>query len=317
MTRRLVAIVLAGLLGLGGAAGLADEPSGDPGDAPLRLKKKKADDKKPEPAKAAEKKGDDTKADDKKPEKQKAEPGDSPAEPEQDEKEVMERLARNMRSVDERLGKGDLTEGTRQLQDDILKDLESLIRSSENPSGGGGGGQQNQNQDQQNQDNQNNDKQSGAKQNQQSKGSQGGAQAKGGSSQEGGQEQRGERQGSARGKRKSDGRQRGQLTRGNRQGQHQQAGPAGPRPRPGNPQPNSATANGKNPGESTGDTKSNAELNPNADLNKQDVWGHLPESMRAAMNAYAGRQEFMAKHEALIKKYYSTIAAEGRRKGEQ
>jgi hypothetical protein len=35
------------------------------------------------------------------------------------------------------------------------------------------------------------------------------------------------------------------------------------------------------------------------------------------MNAYAGRQEFMAKHEALIKKYYITIANEGRRKGDK
>ncbi len=79
-----------------------------------------------------------------------------------------------------------------------------------------------------------------------------------------------------------------------------QADHPGPGPRAadqGDTQANPATANGKNPGSPTGDNKSNSELNPIADLNKQDVWGHLPESMRAAMNAYAGRQETMAKHE--------------------
>jgi hypothetical protein len=314
MMRHCLALLLAALVGFSGMVVVADEPPSDPGDAPLRLKKKKVDDKKPEPEKKAEKKSDENKPDERMRDKDEAKEAPAPAEPEQDDKEVIERLARNIRTVDERLGKADLTEGTRQLQDDILKDIESLIRRSESPSGGGGGGQQDQIQSDQNQQGEAKDKQSSGKQNQGAKGSQGGSRAKGGAP---GPGQSGESQGSARGKRRSDGRQRGQLARGKQRGGQQSPGPGTPRPNPGDTQPTQATANGKNPGSPTGDNKSSAELNPIADLNKQDVWGHLPESMRAAMNAYAGRQEFMAKHEALIKKYYSTIAAEGRRKGDQ
>ena len=51
-----------------------------------------------------------------------------------------------------------------------------------------------------------------------------------------------------------------------------------------------------------------------ADLYK-DVWGHLPETLRAEMNAYASREEFMAKYRDLLKQYYTTIAEKGQRKG--
>ena len=53
----------------------------------------------------------------------------------------------------------------------------------------------------------------------------------------------------------------------------------------------------------------------NADLYK-DVWGHLPATLRAEMNAYANTKGFMPEYETLISQYYSTIAAEGRRKGD-
>ena len=49
-----------------------------------------------------------------------------------------------------------------------------------------------------------------------------------------------------------------------------------------------------------------------ADLYK-DVWGHLPESLRAEMNAYFNDKQFMAKYDDLIKRYYSAIAEKGRR----
>ena len=54
----------------------------------------------------------------------------------------------------------------------------------------------------------------------------------------------------------------------------------------------------------------------NADLNKSDVWGHLPAALRAEMNAYSNPQPFMPKYDDLIKKYYRTIAEQGRRKGD-
>jgi hypothetical protein len=314
MTRRCLALLLAALVTLCGLSAVADEPPTDPGDAPLRLKKKpKVEDKKPESVKPAPKNADETKPDaktrERKPDEAKDEP--VPSEPEKDEKEVMERLTRNLRTVDERLGKGDPGDATRQLQEDILKDIESLIRMGENPppgGGGGGGTPPDQNQGDPDQD----QKQKGQQgQGSANKGQSGQPGAKSGS----GQRQDGTEQGSARGKRRSDGRQRGQLARGKaRGGQQTASGP--PRLRPGEQQPGTPDKGnqGDNPG---GGGNSQADINRNADLNKQDVWGHLPESVRAAMNAYAGRQEFMAKHESLIRKYYSTIAAEGRRKGDQ
>jgi hypothetical protein len=312
MTRRCLALLLAALVALCGISAVADEPPTDPGDAPLRLKKKaKAEEKKPEAPKPAPKNAEEKKADEKKPDREKDEAKDAPvpSAPDKDEKEVMERLARNLRTVEERLGKGDSGEGTRQLQDDILKDIESLIRMGENPpSGGGGGGQQ----DQQDQNKSDPDQDQKGQQGQSSasKGQSGQSKAKGGSGQQQGTEQR-----SARGKRQSDGRQRGQLARGKGRG-GQQTASGTPRSRPGEQQP--GTQDKGNPGDNPGGGgNSQAEINRNADLNKQDVWGHLPESVRAAMNAYAGRQEFMAKHESLIRKYYSTIAAEGRKKGDQ
>lgn len=51
-----------------------------------------------------------------------------PLEPDKDPKEIVSRIAKNMRSSETRLAKIDAGEGTRQIQQDILKDLDSLIR---------------------------------------------------------------------------------------------------------------------------------------------------------------------------------------------
>jgi hypothetical protein len=112
----------------------ADEPPPDQDEPPVRLKKKPKpgeEPAKPEPAKPAE---------DEDKEKMK-EPKDEPQpdQPAEDEKEVLQRVGKNMRSVEERLGNKELTEGTRQVQEDIIKDLDSLIRMSQNQQNQGGG----------------------------------------------------------------------------------------------------------------------------------------------------------------------------------
>jgi hypothetical protein len=319
MIRRLVTLLVCGLVALGSYAALADEPPPDTGDAPLRLKKKaKPEDKKPE---NPETKKETPKPEEKKTEEKKAAPAEEPAptEPQVDEKEVIERIARNMRSVDDRLAKGEVNDSTRQMQDDILKDIESLIRLSENPSqSGGGAGQQDKSQGEQNQQDQN----SSDQKNEQG-GQQGKQTKKPGSGQGSGQQTKGQAssgQDQSSGQRQSAGkkqqRQRGALARSKQRG-GQRSGPGRGMPQQRDDQNPGETADGKTPNGGEGTDKTSAEVNRIADLNKQDVWGHLPESVRASMNAYAGRQEFMAKHEALIKKYYSTIATEGRRKGDQ
>src|SRR5262249_55191611 len=118
-----------------------------------RLKRKKRTDP---PAKVEPGKKDGEKA----PEKPKAKakedeplvPEDGPPE-EEDEKEVLERIARNMRAVEEKLGNRELGEPTAQQQRDVLKDRDSLIKKSESQQqqqqgGGGGGGRADQQQQQ-------------------------------------------------------------------------------------------------------------------------------------------------------------------------
>ena len=127
-----------------GLAFADDPPSGQPDDPPVRLKKKdKPDAAKPDDAKPPMK-------DEKKepPKKEDAKEPPEPSAPQEDEAEVLNRIAKNIRMAEEKLGNKELGDGTRQLQEDILKDLDSLIRAAENPppQGGGGGGEDNQDQ---------------------------------------------------------------------------------------------------------------------------------------------------------------------------
>src|SRR5262245_56718576 len=127
MMRRSFALLLVGLTALAGWS-LAQEP-GD-ADPPVRLEKKK---KGPaQPREELEKKdGADKKGEEKKDEARKGEEPDVPEPPAEDEEAIKERIARNLNTVEDRLTNHELTDGTLQLQDDILKDLDALIKKSE------------------------------------------------------------------------------------------------------------------------------------------------------------------------------------------
>lgn len=128
---------------------LADDPKEtDKPEPPVRLKKKmkKGDEpeKKTEPEKKAEPKAEpekkvDDKPDERRPERRKTErvkegkdgKGDEPAPADdEDAKEIVTRIGKNMRSSEDRLAKKDPGEGTRQIQRDILKDLDGLIEQN-------------------------------------------------------------------------------------------------------------------------------------------------------------------------------------------
>src|SRR5207245_8003829 len=66
-----------------------------------------------------------------------------------DEKEILERVARNARLSEERITNRELGEGTRAVQQEILKDIDSLIERANNQD------DQNDQNNQNNQDNQN------------------------------------------------------------------------------------------------------------------------------------------------------------------
>ncbi|HTU89827.1 MAG TPA: hypothetical protein VMF69_07010 [Gemmataceae bacterium] len=263
MSKRLLALLFAGLISLAGLAVAQGPPATD--EPPVRLKKKKPrgnDKPMVEPDKPDEKKKDDKK-DEKKTDK-KDEPREAePVTRQEEEKEVLQRVVQNVHRVDERLAKNDLGEATQQTQRDILKDLESLIQRNENPPPQGG--------DQQNQ-------------------------------QGGGGGQSGMKSGAGKRSVTRQQRGRGQSGSGKRVGQENMAGAK------------AAGKNGKN-GNGGGGDKDDHARNKNADQYK-DIWGHLPQTLRAKMDAYSNPQPFMPKYDDLIKRYYRTIAEQGRRKGE-
>ena len=63
----------------------------------------------------------------------------------------------------------------------------------------------------------------------------------------------------------------------------------------------------------TSNNDKGGDLNNNADLYK-DIWGHLPEALRAEMNAYSSDKEMIPKYDALIKRCSRTIAEQSSRK---
>jgi hypothetical protein len=121
-------------------AGLAaaDDPILDPNEPPVRLKKKKrpdadkAVDKKTEPGKEDEdKKGDeDKKKDADKNDKDKKPLPNTEAELKEERERLVKRMLKKMETVEERLAKNDPGLGTREMQRDILKDLDALIEQT-------------------------------------------------------------------------------------------------------------------------------------------------------------------------------------------
>ena len=263
MWRMVLSLPIAVLLG---AFAFAQDVPPEKGEPPLRLQKKT----KPNAGDAAKPPA----ADEKKPElPKKAEPKDDPEPPVEaatDEKETLERIARNVGKVEERLGKKDVGDATQQIQKDILKDIDSLIQLS-----------QQQQQNQQQSENDPSQPMSG--------------QPMPGAGQKGSGPQSGQHRPGA--KRTS---RRNQMVRSRRPGQGTQ------------PQEQSAQT-GDQPG-GGGPKLSKDEANKIADVFK-DVWGHLPESMRAEMDAYS-REQFMFKYKPLIEQYYSAISEKSRRKGD-
>jgi hypothetical protein len=297
MTRRILTFVVGVIV----AASLAtaDEPPPDQGDAPLRLKKKNRANT--EPARPEEKKPAEKKPDEKKDDKKAGDMPDpitrdgEPIQPEEDEKEVLERVARNMKSVEERLDNKELNEGTRQLQDDIVKDLDSLIKNAENPQAGEQGEEDMQN---------GNDGQKGDQSKQGAQGKQG---KQGNSGAKGGKKSSGSMKGMA-GRQKQKGNGSGRPGSEQAKADEQNGNGKGNSKGNGNtPGPNGSNSDKGKSGDPPNDPARDAELN-------KEAWGHLPEALRAQMNAYSSREKYMDKHQDLIKQYYKTIAAQGRPK---
>lgn len=237
MTRYFLVALLAGMIGVAMLAA-ADDPT----EPPVRLKKKRPAAEVP-PVEKEEPK-------DKRPmpepkEKAGGEPA-VPAEPQMDEQEILNRVSRNMRAAEERLANKELGEPTRQVQRDILDDLDKLISTmSQPPSNDGGGGASS-------------------------------------SAQSAQQKQKGGQQASSGGRRSQQ--KQGQGGKGQQQ-MARQGGQGTPGQQPGqqsNQQANNQSSVGTRPGAGNGGPE---EVKKASDVYK-DIWGHLPESLRQEMTAY-------------------------------
>jgi len=309
MMRTALAMILTAVVGVGVFArdDEAEKPKGDnPDDAP-RLKRKKRPDAPPpvqeekdkaekdkeKAEKDREKVEKDKGARDKKDKEKKAKdkeddfvPEDGPpGEEREDEQDVLKRVRDNMQGVEDKLGNKEIGDPTQQQQRDIIKDLDDLINRSQQQENGGGGGGANQQQNQdQDQDQQN---QKGGQQQKQKAGQKQGKQGQQ-------QQQRAQRQ-----PRQQQQRQQQQMAKNDRKEQDKKKEDGG----------GQDGGMGKKGDGETGGPK-------NDDKPLREVWGHLPESLRAEMNAYSNPKPFMPRYDDLIKKYYRTIAEQGRKKGD-
>jgi hypothetical protein len=250
---------------------VADDPILDPNEPPVRLKKKK----KPDADKAADKKMDTDKEDpadkpdgeDKK-DKSDKEAKDKPSRPDRQAelKEQRERLVKrmlgNMETVEERLAKNDPGLSTRELQRDILKDLDTLIEQTKRQP----------------------PPQSSSRQSRSSKSNKNSRNSK-----------KPRNSSSSKGRKKSGSPMGGQQDNKSPRKGSQQKGK----------EPGREGKRGGN-GAGGGDKKNDKKKNKLAEIYK-NVWGHLPETMRAEMEAYS-RAKYIREYEALLKQYYSNIS---------
>ncbi|MBO0696993.1 MAG: hypothetical protein J2P46_01235 [Zavarzinella sp.] len=240
----------------------------------------------------------------------------TPAEGEElDVHKTAERIAENAQKAGDRLKEKDPGEGTRKIQQDIIKDIDALLKKAQepppqpmsgdmnpmppmmpppmggqqpkNPMGGMGGGQQSKS----------------------PMGSTGGSsQPKAGNSGGGGTGSE-----PKQGRRPRRDRQRGGDRPMGAGEPMANAGPGGMNPMPATPQPKDGQAGGENE-KPTGDGGGNrfGRVSPKrkdeklADLYK-DVWGQLPDRLRQEMDLYY-REKFMPRYSELLRQYYAALA---------
>lgn len=228
-----------------------------------------------------------------------------------EEEEIFGRIGKNLKEVDERLGNLELGETTLQKQRDILEDIDKLLKKNQN----------NQKESQQSQSKSSSKSESSDKQ---SKGSPDNQDANSKDSEKGQDKQK---QGGTKQDQQSEDSGKQQKQGGTGKGD-----PDG-KPDAGKGQPKDMQGKGdKGSSEKSevanqgkgGDQDSKSgnggksdpskdKLNPAADVFKE-AWGHLPETLRAELNAYGVPNQFMDRYDEMIRKYYAKVAEKGARK---
>lgn len=293
----------------------AQDKSGN--EPPLKLKKKKAT---PDASQDKPKDSAIVPSDKNKPEINPEKKKEKSSRPEKDmdlpkdnleEEEIFGRIGKNLKDVDERLGNLELGETTLQKQRDILEDIDKLLKK-------------NQNSQKDSQQSQSKSSSKSESSNKQSKGSPDNQDANSKDSEKGQDKQK-------QGGNKQD-QQGADSGKQQKQGATGKADPDG-KPDAGKGQPKDMQGKGdKGASEKSevanqgkgGDQDSKSgnggksdsskdKLNPAADVFRE-AWGHLPETLRAELNAYGVPNQFMDRYDEMIRKYYAKVAEKGARK---
>ncbi len=309
MTRRVIPMILVAAVALGSLVAAQDA---DPGDGPVRLKKKNRD---PEPGareqlkqpQGPEARGEEPGKDD----GGLKEPGPEAAQPEkgqqEDPKEVLARIERNLKTVVDRLENNELNDATRQRQDDVLNDLESLIKQNEPPPSGApqAMNKPQKSEPQQNKDNPMN--QQGQPMNQQGQP----------------MNQQGQpmnQQGQPMNQQGQPMNQQGQPM--NQQGQpmNQQGQPMNQQGQPMNQQGQPGNRQGQPGNQPGGHDGPRSTPNDKVDPTNREVddgsWPSLPEVLRSQMNTYQTRKNYSQRNRDLVDSYRRSLASPGQDKGD-
>jgi hypothetical protein len=239
---------------------------------------------------------------------------EQPGEAESPEK-IAERIAQNTKAAGDKLAGLDTGEGTQKTQDQILKDIDALLKQAENPPPMGGGGQSKDMNDMSQQGEQKQQgggqSQGGGKKNPSGGMQPGGGQPKGGAGKQpkGGswRDRRGQEKGGqdqqpmGQGEQQPGGQQPMPKGMGDPQGPMQPGGVGQQEPK----QPGGPNQAGANPQGGMGGRATPAL--PLDDAITKQVWGHLPERLRQQMTQYY-REQFMPRYGELLKQYYSSLA---------
>lgn len=200
--------------------------------------------------------------------------GGADAPPMEDEAEILARIGKNLKDVEDRLGSLEVGDATVQKQRDILEDLDKLLR------------------------NQQKDKDSKSKSREKKSQEQ---KKKSDKSQE-------EKERNQANKGKQDKSDAGKQKEGNKQGKDGSDKMAKGNPKGGDKDLKKGSPDGKKGG---GETL--YDLGPGGEMFKE-IWGHLPETLRAELNAYGAPRQFMDRYDAMIRKYYIGVAQKGSKK---
>jgi hypothetical protein len=326
MTRRVIPMILSVAIALTGLVAAQDP---DPGDPPVRLKKKNRDpepganrDQLKQPPQGLKEPGKEDGMKEPGKEDGMKEPGPEGAQAEtpkaEDPKEILSRIDRNLKAVVDRLENNELNDATRQRQDDVLNDLESLIRQKENQQNSGGSSS---NQSSKSDQKQNPDKpmnqanpmnQQGNPMNLGSPMNQQGNPMNQGKPMNQGSPMNQSGQGSPMN-------QSGQGSPMNQQGNpmnQQGSGQGQPMNQQGNPmnQGGSGTHPGLNhQGERGGP---NDKVDPPNRETDDGTWGTLPEVLRSQMNAYQTRKNYSQRNRDLVDSYRRSLSSPGPDKGD-